>query len=159
MTAAHVYGDYRKKTGGRGELLRGTELVVRPRVEVLEEDRRRDFALVRIGDLRGGPFLKISSSGDMHAKEVYSLLGYPIRLKERWPRRLTAAISTGQLKEDWKDISEVGRRAVGGRVWSGFSGGPVISNQKEVVAIILSTSLSFTETDYAEVLPVWGRRK
>ena len=114
-----------------------------------------DWAILQFESLVGrDPLAFVTQEKEQPGQRQY-VVGFPYSLPDVFPHALTGAVSPGYLLKKKHPVPEHRKlQAISARVWTGFSGSPVVNDEGHLCSIVLGCSLSFTSTDYAWVLPI-----
>ena len=157
LTADHVYEQWLqdvRQDFAVGLLLDGQKIQCPVFTEV-HRNPQDDWAILQFESLVGrDPLAFVTQEKEQPGQRQY-VVGFPYSLPDVFPHALTCAVSPGELLEKQHPVPGLRKhQAISARVWSGFSGSPVIDIEGRQRAIVLACSLSFTNTDYAWVLSI-----
>ena len=153
ITAYHVYEDRTKEWNGSENIALLTLDGVLPHsgLEFLFGDRKEDFAILRTPKLKGQG-IRISKTPYLTYEAPYYMIGYPY-VYRHFPYNFECAVSIGQRKKG-KPILGLNREFLWCSIFAGFSGAPILDTKGFVRAIAIACLISFTKTDYADILPL-----
>lgn len=160
LTANHIYMDRVEEWGDIRKvpvMIEGE--IVDPHFKLVTQNKKQDYVTLFSNELVGGG-LNVAQELGLQEDGPYFWLGYPDRLNgtpEDFPHHEEIAIGIGEkLDKTFNFYSREGimRQFLRGGAWSGFSGSPVLDKDGKIRAMCVSASISRTEDDYFDVLPI-----
>lgn len=129
LTNCHVVEPYRK-----------VAIEKRDRQRVVGTVRRlhpkRDLAIVELAEPLGGEVLALSDNDDLKAKQALHIIGYPVGLP--------LSVTEGVISNPRQQLGDQHFVQTDAAINSGNSGGPILDDQKRVIAV---TTCKLTSAD------------